>query len=146
MHTCAQAGYFCLSLCLCLFILFCSHTVMQHIFRTHSWTCFPTIFPHLEYILVWHTSKAQVSLLPREDCLKAPCWMLWNHSVVWGCTTLPLQRYVHTHIVHCWLHCQLPGGRKLIIHTLCHQRSHTYCNPGIYASCSVNSCKCLLEC
>lgn len=44
-------------------------------------------------------------------------------------------------VVHCWLHCLLPGGHKLIIiiHMLSHQRSHTHCNPD-------SSCAFALQC
>lgn len=113
-----------------------------------------------EYV-VWDMKKKKrkkhrYRFCPWEDSLAAPCWMSgfpqgrqrsFEITLCFGAVwLLPLQRsVVHTRAARYCLRCLLPGGHKLIIHTLSHQCSHTYCNPDIPAPlpCSVNSCKCL---
>lgn len=69
-----------------------------------------TLFP-TEHIFVWDARKAQIALLPRENCLSAPCWMSgfpWGTQrgfeiiLCFSALTLPLQCYiVHTYVVRC---------------------------------------------
>lgn len=83
--------------------------------------------------------KAQIPVLPREDCLTYKCWMsgfpvgsqhgfeiiLCLSSVCVCVSASAPSRSTHTHVRRCWLHCLLPGVLKLPIHTLSHHRGHT---------------------
>lgn len=137
---------------LCLFF-FLLHFLLAHtqLYSTHQGTQLngmghekstdtmsaPGGLPHCFTLDVW---------LPTRETAR-----LWNHCVSALCDSAfaVLCTVVHTHVARCWLHCLLPGGLKLIIHTLSHQCSHTHCNPDIPAPspCRVSSCKCLfLQC
>lgn len=144
---------------LCFFplhFLLHAHNYTIHI-KGHSWMCcLPYFHPfsvcsRTEYILVWDMRKAQIyHICPRRiaSLLQAGC--LASHEgdgtalkllCVLVLYDLASAALCSAHSC-CWLHCLLPGGHKLIIHTLSHQCGHTYCNPDIPAPspCRVNSC------
>lgn len=123
--------------------------------RTHSCTAHikgrnpmcVLLFPLLQCVEEKNTfssGKAQIPFAPREDCLTAPCWMsgfLRGRERKREREKAALKSPCALAVVHCWLHCLLPGGHKLIIiiHMLSHQRSHTHCNPD-------SSCAFALQC